>query len=117
MTTTVLRSTGAPSIDVHRHGNGAAMSAYCERRKDSSGPISGQFDTAVWQHAEDQETGYGQEPVQPISTKIRQKQRKQPSITDLFNAEKFYCNMFRLIYKESSQADKVLKKRAVLLAS
>jgi hypothetical protein len=74
--TTVLRSTGAPSIDVDRHGNGATMSAYCERRKDSSGPISGQFDTAVWQHAEDQETGYRQEPVRPISTKIRQRQWK-----------------------------------------
>jgi len=76
VTTTVLRSTGTPSIDVDRHGNGAAMSAYCERRKDSSGPISGQFDTVVWQHAEDQETGYRQEPVRPISTKIRQTQRK-----------------------------------------
>lgn len=76
MTTTVLRSTGAPSIDVDRHGNGAAMSAYCERRKENSGPISGQFDTAVWQHTEDRETGYRQESVRPISTKIREMQRK-----------------------------------------
>jgi len=76
VTTTFLRSNGAPSIDVDRHGNGAAMSAYWERRKDNSGPISGQFDTTVWQHAEDQETWDRQEPVRLISTKIRQMQRK-----------------------------------------
>jgi hypothetical protein len=76
VTTTILRSTGASSIDVDRHGNGAAMSAYCQRRKDSSGPISGQFDTAIWQHAKDQETEYRQEPVRPISAKIRQNAAK-----------------------------------------
>jgi hypothetical protein len=52
------------------------MSAYCESCTERSGPISGQLDTEVWQHAEDQETGYRQELVRPIVTKIRQMQGK-----------------------------------------
>jgi hypothetical protein len=58
MTATFLRSAWVPSIDVSRHGNVAAKSAYREIDTDSSGPSTGQFNTEVWQHAEEQGTGY-----------------------------------------------------------
>ena len=89
------------------------MSAYRVTDTDSSGPTSGQFDTGVWQHAKEKGTGYQREPVRPTSTKVRQMQGKYPSFTTtLFNVEKFYCNVFRLMHKEPSQADKILKKTA-----